>query len=68
MSEMKYSTPKLISAQDAYHRWEQALALYSTFTEIWISNPQLAKQAGCRVQELMMPIDQVQQLHLNDLN
>ena len=68
MSDATKLSPKIISAQDANLRWEQALALYSTFTEIWISNPQLAKQAGRRVQELMMPIDQVQQLHRNDLN
>jgi hypothetical protein len=68
MSEVKNLSRKVISAQDANLRWEQALALYSTFTEIWISNPQLAKQAGRRVQELMMPIDQVQLLHRNDLN
>ena len=68
MSEAKNLSPKVISAQDASFRWEQALALYSTFTEIWVSNPQLAKQAGRRVEELMMPIDQVQHLHRNDLN
>ena len=68
MSETTNLPRRVISAQDANLRWEQALALYSTFTEIWISNPQLAKQAGRRVQELMMPIDQVQQLHRNDLN
>ena len=68
MSESKSLSPKVISAQDASFRWEQALALYSTFTEIWVSNPQLAKQAGRRVEELMMPIDQVQHLHRNDLN
>jgi hypothetical protein len=68
MSEASTQPRRVISAQDAKLRWEQALALYSTFTEIWISNPHLAKQAGRRVQELMMPIDQVQQLHRNDLN
>ena len=68
MSEAANLRRTVISAQDANHRWEQALALYSTFTEIWVSNPQLAKQAGRRVEELMMPIDQVQHLHRNDLN
>ena len=68
MSDALTLRRKVISAQDANLRWEQALALYTTFTEIWISNPQLAKQAGRRVQELMMPIDQVQQLHRNDLS
>ena len=68
MSDALTLRRKVISAQDANLRWEQALALYTTVTEIWISNPQLAKQAGRRVQELMMPIDQVQQLHRNDLN
>jgi hypothetical protein len=68
MSDALTIRRKVISEQDANLRWEQALALYTTFTEMWISNPQLAKQAGRRVQELMMPIDQVQQLHRNDLN
>jgi hypothetical protein len=68
MSEALTLPRKVISAQDANLRWEQALALYTTFTEIWNSNPQLAKQAGRRVQELMLPIDQVQHLHRNDLN
>lgn len=68
MPEITNHAPRFITAQDANLRWEQALALYTTFTEIWVSNPQLVKQAGRRVQELMMPIDQVQQLHRNDLN
>ena len=68
MSEATNFTPRVISAEDANFRWEQALALYSTFTEIWINNPKLAKQAGRRVQELVMPLEEVQQRHLNDLN
>jgi len=68
MSEATNFPPRVISAQDANFRWEQALALYSTFTEIWTNNPKLAKQAGRRVQELVMPLEEVQQRHLNDLN
>ena len=68
MSKATYLSPKNISAEDANCRWEQAIALYLTFTEIWINNPKLAKQAGRRVKELVMPIAEVQQLHLHDLN
>ena len=68
MSKAAYLLPKNISADDANSRWEQSLALYLTFTEIWINNPKLAKQAGRRVKELVMPIAEVRQLHLHDLN
>jgi hypothetical protein len=67
MSDVIKATSKLISAHDANLRWQQSLQLYSTFAEIWIQNPQLAKQAGRRVQELVMPLVDVQRLHLNDL-
>ena len=67
MSEVIKITSKFITAHDANVRWQQSLELYSTFAEIWVQNPQLAKQAGRRVQELVMPLADVQQLHKNDL-
>lgn len=67
MPEVMKAFSTTISAHDADIRWKQSLALYSTFAEIWIKNPQLAKQAGRRVQELVMPLVEVQRRHLDDL-
>ena len=67
MSEVMKAPALVISSQDANLRWQQSIELYSTFTEIWIHNPQLAKQAGRRVQELVLSIAEVQQRHVNDL-
>ncbi|MES2941446.1 MAG: hypothetical protein V4772_01100 [Pseudomonadota bacterium] len=58
---------KTINAADAAMRWHQSLQLVSTFTEIWIQNPQLAKQAGRRVEEFVLPLVEVQKRHLHDL-
>ena len=67
MSEVLKNQALVISSHDANLRWQQSIELYSTFTEIWVQNPQLAKQAGRRVQEHVMPIAEVQQRHVNDL-
>ncbi len=67
MSEVPKVHSSVISSQVANLRWQQSIELYSTFTEIWIQNPQLAKQAGRRVQEHVMAIAEVQQRHANDL-
>ena len=68
MSDSSKLPSRTISAEDAAKRWEQSLALFTTFTQIWMSNPLLAKQAGRRVQELVMPLDEVQKRHANDLS
>ena len=41
-------------------RWINSLAQFELWTGIWSANPQLAKSAGVRVEELMMPIEAVQ--------
>ena len=41
-------------------RWINSLAQFELWTSIWSDNPQLAKNAGVRVEELMMPIEAVQ--------
>ncbi|MFN0041545.1 MAG: hypothetical protein ACKVP2_18690 [Burkholderiales bacterium] len=58
---------RTINAVDAARRWEQSLALVTTFTQIWMSNPLLAKQAGRKVEEFVMPLFEVQKRHANDL-
>jgi hypothetical protein len=67
MSELPNVPSRTISEEDAAKRWEQSLALFTTFTQIWMANPELAKQAGRRVEELVMPLDEVQERHANDL-
>ncbi|MEQ1880148.1 MAG: hypothetical protein ABL878_04170 [Burkholderiales bacterium] len=67
MSDAPISTARTISAEDAAKRWEQSLSLVTTFTQIWISNPLLAKQAGRKVEEFVMPLVEVQKRHANDL-
>lgn len=56
-----------IDAPTAAARWAQALSLFETFVEIWGANPQLARQAGRRVEELMLPSDEVRRRHIHDL-
>ena len=41
-------------------RWINSLAQFELWTGIWSANPQLARSAGVRVEELMMPIEEVQ--------
>jgi hypothetical protein len=40
-------------------RWLNVLAQFELWTQIWADNPELAKKAGARVEELMMPIEAV---------
>ena len=47
------------TAEQSQERWEQSLAQFELWTQIWRDNPELAKQAGNRVEELLMPIAQV---------
>lgn len=42
-------------------RWQQALAQFELWVSIWAENPQAARNAGPRVEELMMPLGQVQE-------
>jgi hypothetical protein len=67
MSEWQSSHPRTISAEDAAERWEQSLALVTTFSQIWMANPVLAKQAGRKVEEFVMPLDEVRKRHAKDL-
>ena len=68
MSDFLKFPPIAISAYDANIRWQQSLELSTTFAQIWIQNPQLARQAGRRVEEYVMPLSEVQLRHFDDLN
>jgi hypothetical protein len=59
MNDAFYRIP-VPSAQELDQRWQQSLAQFELWTGIWKSNPELAKQAGSRVQELMLPLEDVQ--------
>ena len=48
------------NAEIMNERWNNALAQFELWTSIWSDNPQLARNAGVRVEELMMPIEAVQ--------
>ncbi|NJS36843.1 MAG: hypothetical protein HC765_11190 [Brachymonas sp.] len=48
------------TAAQLQQRWEQSLAQFEMWALIWRDNPQIAKQAGARVEELLMPLAQVQ--------
>jgi hypothetical protein len=48
------------TAEELQLRWEQSLVQFEMWTQIWRDNPQLAKQAGSQVEELLMPLAQVQ--------
>ena len=67
MDDAPIRTVRFIDAQTAQARWEQGQALTQLFTDIWLSNPVLAKQAGKRVEEFLMPLADVQRRHLGDL-
>ncbi len=53
------------TAQQLQERWEQSLAQYELWTQIWRDNPDLAQLAGRRVQELMMPLAEVQKRYIH---
>ena len=48
------------TAESVSEPCSNALAQFELWTSIWLENPQLAKSAGVRVEELMMPIEEVQ--------
>jgi hypothetical protein len=62
MNDAFYRIP-VPSAEEIDQRWQQSLAQFEMWTQIWKDNPQLAKQAGQRIQELMMPIADVQRIY-----
>jgi hypothetical protein len=62
MNDAFYQIP-VPSAEEIDQRWQQSLAQFELWTQIWKDNPQLAAQAGQRVQELMMPIAEVQRIY-----
>jgi hypothetical protein len=64
MRDEHYGIP-VPTAEQLQQRWEQSLAQFEMWTQIWRDNPQLAKQAGKRVEELLMPIAQVQARYAN---
>lgn len=47
------------AAEVLQERWLNILAQFELWTQIWAANPELAKQAGTRVEELMMPLERV---------
>ena len=65
MAELE--SPGAIPRDVAQQRLQQALALMEFFVAVWSSNPALARQAGRRVEEFMLPRDEVQRRHANDL-
>jgi hypothetical protein len=67
MYEISTQCTTVISEADAAARVAQGLGLVELFTQIWLDNPKLLKQAGCRIEEFMMPIEQAQLLHASDL-
>lgn len=60
MSKSSAGDVQVITAEQAHARWEQAFELFNTWTTIWADNPKFAKQAGARVEELMLPLAEVQ--------
>lgn len=58
----------LPSADVVQERWLNALAQFELWTQIWADNPELAKKAGIRVEELMMPLSAVQPRYANYLS
>jgi hypothetical protein len=60
MSE-QFNYKQIPSAEVLEMRWQQVLSQFELWTQIWAENPELAKKSGTRVEELMMPLDAVQQ-------
>ncbi len=63
MTEQTFTKQTLTSvpaAEVIQERWLNILEQFELWTQIWAANPELAKQAGSRVEELMMPIEAVQ--------
>jgi hypothetical protein len=58
--------PSVIPPELAQARMDQALALIDFWVGVWSSNPQLARQAGRRVEEFMMTRDEVRRRHAHE--
>jgi hypothetical protein len=52
------------TAEQLQQRWELSLAQFEMWAQIWRDNPQLVKQAGIRVEEMLMPLTEVQRRYL----
>jgi hypothetical protein len=48
------------SAEVVEARWQQSLALFELWTQIWAEQPSIADRSGVCVQELMSTIETVQ--------
>lgn len=55
MRDEHYGIP-VPTAEQLQQRWEQSLVQFEMWKQIWRDNPELARQAGKRVQELMLPL------------
>lgn len=65
MTEMVASVnPGVASPEVIEERWLQSLALFELWTGIWADNPDIARRAGTRVEELMLPLEAVQKRYL----
>jgi len=67
MSEFRNDSMAVITAGMAAQRFAQGMGLLDVFTRIWIANPTLAKQAGRKVEEFILPLEEVQRRHASDL-
>jgi hypothetical protein len=67
MNDAFYRIP-VPSAEEVEQRWQQSLAQFELWTQIWVKNPELAKRAGTRVEELMMPLEAVRERYTHILN
>lgn len=52
--------PSVPTAEIVNERWLNVLSQFELWTGIWSESPQLAKKAGVRAEELMMPLEMVQ--------
>jgi hypothetical protein len=57
---MTSHTQQTPSAEVVEARWQQSLALFELWTQLWAEQPSIAERAGVRVQELMSTIETVQ--------
>jgi hypothetical protein len=64
---MSDEPPVSIPREIAEARLAQALALADFMAAAWSANPRLARQAGRKAEEFMMPRDEVQRRHAHDL-
>jgi hypothetical protein len=58
MRDEHYGIP-VPTVEQLQQRWEQFSAQFEMWTQIWRANPQLAKQSGKRVEEMMAPVAEI---------